>query len=93
MFTRLIVFLRALFAAAVRRIRGTATELTAQVQVAAETTPAHQEAREMQSHHDRQRSLLRALLLRTDGGGLHHGSKRAIANHRGSQRGKRSGRS
>lgn len=38
------------------------------------------------------RAKLRLMLGRTDGGGKHYGSKRAVSNHRGSGHGKRSGR-
>lgn len=48
--------------------------------------------KERQSDKTARRSVLRQLLRRTDGGTKHYGSKRAVNNHRGSGKGKRSGR-
>jgi hypothetical protein len=48
--------------------------------------------RERQSDKTARRSVLREMLKRTDGGTKHYGSKRAVNNHRGNGKGKRSGR-
>lgn len=49
-------------------------------------------AAEVKRVHTRRDNLV-TLLRRIDHGGKHYGSKRRDSNHRGSQRGKRSGRS
>lgn len=92
MFRRLLDSIGSFFSRLFRRADQAATlpqTETAPAAVQAQVTKAKRPL----SDKEKSRQFLRRLLGRTDAGTKHYGSKRAKSNHRGSQRGKRSGRS
>jgi hypothetical protein len=92
MFRRLLDSIGALIKRLFRRADKAAALLQTETAPAAVQAEVTKPKRRL-SDKEKRRMFLRRLLGRTDAGTKHYGSKRAQSNHRGSQRGKRSGRS